>query len=115
MAYEKTWRAMAPVARSLIAQDRPRLVETEAEAEEFDRPVGAWVPGCEPLDDRLVWLMRESFQRQAESNGLVLTDFQDLGEMASADVSPNAERDLGLPASEMVVRVFEGTARKPVA
>lgn len=89
------------------------MVETEAEAEEFGRPVGAWVPGCEPLDDRLVWLMRESFEVKAAANGLVLTNFQDLGELAAADVSPNAERDLGLPASEMVVRVFEGTARKP--
>jgi hypothetical protein len=71
------------------------------------------VPRDQSVDDAVtVWLVRESFERTAESNALVLTSFTDLGEVAAEDIPPKAEKQLGRPATAFVWRSFEGVAER---
>ena len=65
------------------------------------------------VDDSVtVWLTRESFERKAAGDALVLTDFTDLGEVDPADISPKAEKQLGRPATDFVWRSFTGTGAR---
>lgn len=66
------------------------------------------------LDAILVWLVRESFDREAASQGLVVTNWRDAGDMDPAEVSPQTEREvLRRPATDYRWRMFEGTAVRP--
>ena len=68
-------------------------------------------------DAVLVWLTRESFVREAESEYLVLAEFEDLGVMDPSEVSPQTEREvLKRPAADFRWRYFRGIAtREPHA
>lgn len=63
--------------------------------------------------DVLVWLTRESFDRAAAADSLVIVDFTDGGEMATDDIPPKVEKQLGKPATDFVWRVFEGVGERP--
>ena len=74
------------------------------------------VPRNDAVDDQLtVWLVRESFDRAAAADALVLADFRDLGELAIEDIPPKAEKQMGRPASDFVWRSFEGIGRRTEA
>ena len=67
-------------------------------------------------DELLVWLVRESFEREAVGQGLVITEWRDAGAMDPADVSPQTEREvLKRPATDYIWRMFEGVASREVA
>lgn len=62
-------------------------------------------------DATLVWLTRESFEREAASEYLVLAEFEDLGEMDPSEVSPTTELEvLKRPAKDFKWRHFTGLA-----
>lgn len=62
-------------------------------------------------DALLVWLARESFEREAASEHLVLSEFEDLGEMDPSEVSPTTELEvLKRPAKDFKWRHFRGLA-----
>ncbi|MCC9182559.1 hypothetical protein [Mycolicibacterium mageritense] len=64
-------------------------------------------------DVMLVWLVRESFEREAASQGLVITEWRDGGDMDPLDVSPQTEREvLKRPATDYRWRMFEGVATR---
>lgn len=64
-------------------------------------------------DEVLVWLARESFEREANSEHLVLTEFEDLGEMDPSEVSPTTELEvLKRPATDFKWRHFTGLAER---
>ncbi|BBZ65828.1 hypothetical protein MINS_12570 [Mycolicibacterium insubricum] len=66
-------------------------------------------------DQTLVWLVRESFEREAAGEELVLTDWRDCGDMDPADVPPKTERDfLKRPATDFRWRMFEAVATRAV-
>lgn len=70
----------------------------------------------EELDAVLVWLVRESFDREAADQGLVLAEWRDCGDMDPAEVSPQTEREvLRRPATDYRWRMFEGIATRAVA
>jgi hypothetical protein len=83
VAYEKRYRTVIPVPRDAAVSDAVT-----------------------------VWLARESFDRKAASDALVLAEFSDAGEMPPDDVPPKAEKQLGRPATDFVWRVFEGVGRR---
>lgn len=85
MPYTKPLRGVAPILRS------------------------EWNP---EQDELLVWLMRESFQREAEGMELTVVEWEDLGELDPSEVSPQTERETfgGRSASEYVIRYFVGLA-----
>lgn len=85
MAYQKRYRAVVPVPREQANQD-----------------------------DLLVWLTRESFDRQAAGDCLQLVEFTDRGELAPDDIPPLAEKQLGAPAADFVWRSFEGVGQRAV-
>jgi hypothetical protein len=64
------------------------------------------------LDQELVWLTRESFDRKAATDALVIVEFTDLGTVPAEDIPPKAEKQLGKPATEFVWRVFEGVGAR---
>lgn len=68
-------------------------------------------------DATLVWLTRESFDREAASEYLVITEFEDLGDLDPSEVSPQTEREvLKRPAADFRWRFFRGVAmREPHA
>lgn len=67
-------------------------------------------------DEILVWLVRESFEREAAGQGLVITKWRDAGDMDPADVSPQTEREvLKRPATDYRWRMFEGVATREVS
>ena len=71
------------------------------------------IPKDQPADDDvLVWLTRESFDRQAEADALTIIEFTDAGEVAAEDIPPKADKQLGKPAAEFVWRAFEGVAQR---
>ena len=64
-------------------------------------------------DTVLVWLTRESFEREAASEYLVLTEFDDLGDMDPSEVSPQTEQEvLQRPATDFRWRMFRGVATR---
>lgn len=90
----------------------PRDDETAAWLKERGYAFGVW-PITEDDDKALVWFQREGFDREAASKGLVLIDFQDLGEMPPESIPPSADQLLGRPSADFVWRHFTGTARRP--
>jgi hypothetical protein len=71
------------------------------------------IPKDQPADeDTLVWLTRESFDRQAAGDALTLTTFLDVGEVAPEDIPPKADEQLGRPATDFVWRAFEGVGER---
>lgn len=60
----------------------------------------------------MVWLTRESFDRKAAQDSLIITEFTDAGTMAAEDVPPKVDKQLGKPATEFVWRVFEGVGTR---
>lgn len=68
-------------------------------------------------DALLVWLTRESFEREAASEHLVLTDWADMGDMDPSEVSPQTEHEvLKRPATDFRWRMFRAVAtREPHA
>ena len=68
-------------------------------------------------DEMLVWLTRESFEREAAAEYLVVTEFEDLGDMDPSEVSPQTEHEvLKRPAKDFRWRMFRGVAtREPHA
>lgn len=86
MAYQRTLKTVVPV---LIAE------HTDAD------------------DEVLVWLTRESFEREAASEHLVLTEWRDCGDMDPSEVPPQTEREvLKRPATDFRWRMFEGVATR---
>ncbi|AKJ72188.1 hypothetical protein TPA4_23 [Tsukamurella phage TPA4] len=84
MPYTKPLRGVAPILRS------------------------EWTP---EKDEQLVWLMRESFQREAEGMELTVVEWRDMGELDPSEVSPQTEREtFGRPAADYKLRYFEGLA-----
>lgn len=72
------------------------------------------VPRDQPADEpTLIWLTRESFDRKAAADALVIVDFKDAGEVAAEDIPPKADKQLGKPAKEFVWRAFEGVGERP--
>lgn len=66
-------------------------------------------------DETLVWLVRESFEREAASEHLTLTDWCDCGDLDPAEVSPQTELEvLKRPATDYRWRMFTGTATRLV-
>lgn len=63
-------------------------------------------------DSELVWYARESFDRAASADSLVLVAFTDLGEVAAEDIPPKVEKQLGKPATDFVWRSFEGVGER---
>ncbi|WP_155909042.1 MULTISPECIES: hypothetical protein [unclassified Mycolicibacterium] len=64
-------------------------------------------------DAKLVWLARESFDREAAAEHLVLTEFEDLGELDPSEVSPTTEIEvLKRPAKDFKWRHFTGLAER---
>lgn len=79
----------------------------------FQKTYRATVPvPHDTQDDVLVWLTRESFDRAAEADSLVLREFTDLGEVAPEDIPPKVEKQLGKPATDFVWRSFEGVGER---
>lgn len=71
------------------------------------------IPRDEPADEpTLVWLVRESFDRKAASDALVIVEFNDLGEVPPEDIPPKADKQLGRPATDFVWRAFEGVGER---
>lgn len=67
----------------------------------------------EQADELLVWLVRESFEREAAAEHLVLTDWRDCGDLDASEVSPQTEREvLKRPATDYRWRMFTGTATR---
>lgn len=83
MAYQKRYRTIVPIPRD--------------------------TPADEPT---LVWLTRESFDRKAAADALVIAEFTDAGEVAPEDIPPKADKQLGRPATEFIWRAFEGVGRR---
>ena len=83
MAYQKRYRTVVPVPRGEVV----------------DEPV-------------LVWLTRESFDRKARADALVIVDFTDLGEVPPEDIPPKVDKQLGRPAADYVWRAFEGVGER---
>lgn len=69
-----------------------------------------------PADDELlIWLVRESFEREAAAEHLTLTDWRDCGSIDPSEVSPQTEREvLKRPATDYRWRLFTGTATRSV-
>jgi hypothetical protein len=86
MAYQKTLRTVVPV-----------LVEEHTDE----------------ADELLVWLTRESFDREAEGQGLVMAEWRDCGDLDPSEVSPQTEQAFGRPATDYRWRHFEGIAVRP--
>ncbi len=63
-------------------------------------------------DELLVWLTRESFDRKAASDALVITEFTDDGVVPPEDIPPKVEKQLGRPATDFVWRVFEAVGER---
>ncbi|OHU23391.1 hypothetical protein BKG77_06915 [Mycobacteroides chelonae] len=64
-------------------------------------------------DEQLVWLVRESFEREAAAEHLVLTQWHDRGVLDPSEVSPQTEREvLKRPATDFRWRWFEGIAQR---
>ncbi|MGX9669916.1 hypothetical protein [Mycobacterium sp. HM-7] len=64
-------------------------------------------------DAMLVWLTRESFDREAASEYLVITEFEDLGDLDPSEVSPQTEREvLKRPVADFRWRFFRGVATR---
>jgi hypothetical protein len=70
------------------------------------------VPPDQADRDLLVWLTRESFDRKAEADALVIVEFADLGQVSAEDIPPKVEKQLGKPATEFVWRAFEGVGAR---
>lgn len=71
------------------------------------------IPRDTPADEQqLVWLTRESFDRKAASDALVIVDFTDAGEVAAEDIPPKADKQLGRPSTDFVWRAFEGVGER---
>lgn len=69
----------------------------------------------EVADEMLVWLVRESFEREAAAEHLTLTHWRDCGDMDPAEVSPKTEREvLKRAATDYRRRMFTGTAARLV-
>ena len=83
MAYRKRYRTVIPILRD----------------EAVDEPT-------------LVWLTRESFDRKAKADALVIVEFIDAGEVAPEDIPPKADKQLGRPAADYVWRAFEGVGER---
>lgn len=83
MAYQKRYRTVVPVPHEQAADDQT-----------------------------VVWLTRESFDRKAAADALVIVEFIDAGEMLAEDIPPKAEKQLGQPATDFVWRVFEGVGQR---
>lgn len=83
MAYQKRYRAVVPI---------PRDQDTD--------------------EATLIWLTRESFDRQAAADSLTIVTFTDEGEVAPEDIPPKAEKQLGKPAADFVWRAFEGVGAR---
>lgn len=64
-------------------------------------------------DDLLVWLTRESFDKTAAGDALVITEFADLGEVAPDDIPPKVEKQIGRPVTDFVWRAFTGVGERP--
>lgn len=66
-------------------------------------------------DELLVWLVRESFEREAAAEYLTLTEWRDCGDLHPSEVSPTTEREvLKRPAADFRWRLFTGTATRSV-
>lgn len=74
-------------------------------------------PGVTPDEDVLLWLVRESFDRQAAADGLVLTEFGEVDNVDPADVPPQMDHSAMPPRIDKVrdaavqkstLRAFEG-------
>lgn len=66
-------------------------------------------------DEQLVWLVRESFEREAAAEHLTLTHWRDCGDMDPSEVSPQTEQKvLKRPATDFRWRMFTGTAARLV-
>ncbi|SKI75064.1 hypothetical protein [Mycobacteroides abscessus] len=66
-------------------------------------------------DELLVWLVRESFEREAAAEYLTLTEWRDCGDLHPSEVSPTTEREvLKRPATDFRWRMFTGTATRSV-
>ena len=59
-----------------------------------------------------MWLTRESFDRKAAGDALVIVEFLDLGEVPAEDIPPKVEKQLGAPATDFVWRAFEGVGAR---
>lgn len=55
------------------------------------------------------WLMRESFERTATGDSLVITDYQE-SELAADDIPPKVAQQLGRPISDFRWFAFDATA-----
>lgn len=83
MAYQKRYRTIVPVPRKALVSDAV-----------------------------VVWLTRESFDRAAAAEALVLVEFTDAGQLDPADIPPKAEKQLDAPATDFTWRLFEGLAER---
>ncbi|MCB1287431.1 MAG: hypothetical protein KDB47_06990 [Mycobacterium sp.] len=83
MAYQKMYRTVVPIARD-----------------------------GEVDDAAVVWFARESFDRAAAADCLVIAEFTDCGEVAAEEIPPKAEKQLGRRATDFVWRCFEGVGRR---
>lgn len=80
----------------------------------FEKRLETVVPVPRDHDDPLlVWLTRESFERVAAGQGLVLAEWSDEGELDPEDVPPVAEKQMGRAAKDLAWRHFTGIARRP--
>ncbi|AAD17590.1 hypothetical protein TM4_22 [Mycobacterium phage TM4] len=70
----------------------------------------------EPGTDRDValWLVRESFERKAEGDALVLVEFAHR-DVDAADLPPKAEKQLGRPLTDFEFVEYTGVGRRAEA
>lgn len=90
----------------------PRDDDTAAWLKEHGHDFGVW-PITEDAEKLLVWLQFEGFVREATGKGLVLIEFNDLGEVPPESIPPSADQILGRPSTDFVWRHFTGTGRRP--
>lgn len=71
------------------------------------------LPGTD--EDTLLWLMRESAERQAQSYLLNVVEFTDLGEIPLEDIAPLGIKQLGPQFADATFRAFRVVGeREPV-
>lgn len=68
--------------------------------------------GVEPDEAVLLWLVRESFERRAERDGLVLTEFGEVDNVDPADVPPQPLKVVEQAVQASTLRAFEGVGAR---